>query len=125
MLLILNDLKATKVIEQLYNKDAWPLHGLFNINVPVVADVDCPVHITRFHQANYGSLFKPLDQASPKDGSIEAQVRLDAETTGALFRFAPDIKAMSSPNDALPGSDAWAIQQKYISGRNSNKKGST
>ncbi|KAI8328840.1 survival protein sure-like phosphatase/nucleotidase [Chlamydoabsidia padenii] len=91
---------ATKVILQLVEKNQWPDYGLFNINVPLIETNDCPVYLTRFHQAHYGSLFKPL-------------VQLDA--TGPLFRFAPDIKAMSHPDGAVAGTDTWTLQQKCIS----------
>ncbi|CAO3589245.1 unnamed protein product [Absidia cylindrospora] len=110
---------ASNVIQQIYEKDNWPINGLFNINVPLV-DYDCPVHVTQFHQAYYGSLFKPLTETNNnKEGSVEEQVRLASESGNepgrTVFKFAPNIKSMTNPNDAVPGTDAWALHNKYIS----------
>ncbi|ORX53952.1 sure-like protein [Hesseltinella vesiculosa] len=108
--------QATDVILQLWKKNNWPQGGLFNINVPLTNDKAMPVKLTKFHQASYGSLFKPIARPIETSDNVEQQVRLDAEgANNPSFRFAPDIKAITQSKDAPPGTDAHAIDQRWIS----------
>ncbi|KAI8074817.1 survival protein sure-like phosphatase/nucleotidase [Gongronella butleri] len=114
--------QATDVILQLWKRNNWPPYGLFNVNVPLTSERAMPVELTRFHHAGYGSLFKPLrnsnGDASMAGADDESQVRLASEGGNVhqqSFRFAPDIKAMSNPADAQPGTDAYCLQRKCIS----------
>ncbi|KAG0171092.1 hypothetical protein DFQ30_001519 [Apophysomyces sp. BC1015] len=112
-------LMASQVIRHLWSLNKWPSNGLFNINVPLV-DHPCPVHLTTFNQANYGSLFQPVrnrSYASDSANTIEQQVRMETEGESGrtTFEFAPDIKAMSNPINFQPGTDAWALHKRYIS----------
>ncbi|KAI8097706.1 survival protein sure-like phosphatase/nucleotidase [Halteromyces radiatus] len=110
---------ATEVIQQLYEKNKWPVGGLFNINVPLVED-RCPIHMTKFHQGSYGSLFKPLKNNNNDNRSsytIEEQVRLESESGGGrtIFKFSPDFKALVNAKEPVPGTDAWSVAQRCIS----------
>ncbi|KAL1933645.1 hypothetical protein VTP01DRAFT_7735 [Rhizomucor pusillus] len=113
---------ASSVIEHLWNnRQDWPQEGLFNVNVPVV-DEHRPVHLTRFHKTSYGSIFMPLQEGKPPSGtdedSVEYNVRSEVEgheSGRTIFHFAPDIRSMSHPKDAEPGTDAWALNNKYVS----------
>lgn len=115
---------ASSVIEHLWNnRQDWPQEGLFNVNVPVV-DEHRPVHLTRFHKTSYGSIFMPLQEGKPPSGtdedSVEYNVRSEVEgheSGRTIFHFAPDIRSMSHPKDAEPGTDAWALINKYVSGK--------
>ncbi|KAJ8664091.1 5'/3'-nucleotidase SurE [Lichtheimia ornata] len=117
---------ASNVIQHLYQKDMWPAHGLFNVNVPLVDELR-PVRLTHFHTTSYGSLFRPLkdkmisDAATTSDASgemVEQSVRSEAEghePGKTIFHFAPDIKSMSHPADPDSNTDAWALQNRYVS----------
>lgn len=91
--------------------------------MPVV-DEACPIHITNFHSAQYRSLFRPINSNKPNSSSsslpIEQQVRLESEGGNdqqrTIFKFSPDFKSMSHPTNPLAGSDAYAINNKCISG---------
>lgn len=119
---------ASNVIQHLYQKDMWPAHGLFNVNVPLVNELR-PVRLTHFHTTSYGSLFRPLkdkmisDSATTSDVSgemVEQSVRSEAEghePGKTIFHFAPDIKSMSHPADPESNTDAWALQNRYVSGK--------
>lgn len=88
---------ASDIIEHLCNsKDIpWPQNGMFNVNIPMV-DYRCPIHVTEFHKASYGSLFKKTSKDS--------------------FKFSPDFSVTNNLNDALPGTDKWALMNRYVSG---------
>ncbi|KAL0090424.1 survival protein sure-like phosphatase/nucleotidase [Phycomyces blakesleeanus] len=111
---------AFKVINHLCILDEWPKNGLFNVNVPLVEE-ECPVHLTTFAQASYGSLFKPigLPAANVVEGSenVEQQVRMEGEGESGrqVFRFLPDYKTLSISKTLEPGTDAWALENRFIS----------
>lgn len=89
---------ASDIAQHLYNSDMpWPENGLFNINIPML-DYRCPIHLTDFHIANYGSLFKQLDKQ------------------GSRFKFSPDFTAINQDKDGLPGTDKWALMNHCVSG---------
>lgn len=119
---------ASNVIEHLWKLDAWPEEGLYNINVPVVNELR-PVHLTTFHKTSYGSLFRPLvdttssiSTANNDDTTgelVEQEVRNQAEgheSGQTIYHFAPDFKTMNFPMNAAPGSDAWALHHRFVSG---------
>lgn len=90
---------ATDVINQVYNTELpWPEHGMFNINIPMV-DYKCPIHLTEFHRASYGSLFQ------------KSAIKGEPVT----FKFDPDFTAINSDKDGLPGTDKWALMNKCVS----------
>ncbi|KAI9311690.1 survival protein sure-like phosphatase/nucleotidase [Dichotomocladium elegans] len=128
---------ATNVIQHLYERDKWPKNGLFNVNVPLVNELR-PVRLTRFHKTHYGSLFRPLVDvsleaadkavataatAAKQDASgemAEQNMRQFAEgheSARTVFHFAPDIASMSHPTDPAEDSDAWALNHRYVSGK--------
>lgn len=63
-------------------------------------DYRCPIHITDFHRATYGSLFKKV-----KDNKLETS-----------FKFSPDFTAINKDHDGLPGTDKWALMNSCVSG---------
>ncbi|GAN10334.1 RAS-related protein Rab-6A-like [Mucor ambiguus] len=93
---------ASDIIQHLYNssqKDApWPENGMFNVNIPM-KDYRCPIHITDFHRATYGSLFKKVE-----DNKLSTS-----------FKFSPDFTAINKDHDGLPGTDKWALMNNCVS----------
>ncbi|KAG2209057.1 hypothetical protein INT46_011455 [Mucor plumbeus] len=92
---------ASDIIQHLYDsslKDIpWPEHAMFNVNIPM-KDYRCPIHITDFHRAVYGSCFKKVE--SKRNNS---------------FKFSPDFTAINKDNDGLPGTDKWALMNNCVS----------
>lgn len=72
---------------------------MFNVNIPML-DYKCPIHVTKFHQASYGSLFEKVSEK----GAVK-------------FKFAPDFTAINLDKDGLPGTDKWALMNKCVSGK--------
>lgn len=94
---------ATDIIQHLYNSDVpWPENGMFNINIPMV-DYKCPIHLTEFHKASYGSLFEK-EEPTTKNEAVK-------------FKFSPDFSAINADKNGLPGTDKWALTNKYVSGK--------
>ncbi|OZJ03578.1 hypothetical protein BZG36_03046 [Bifiguratus adelaidae] len=120
---------AIQVIQKLWMEDKWPANGLFNINVPLVTEA-CPVHMTTVHRNSYGSLFKPIGHPQqPSDRAAENAPSNFAQPTDQStnrpssstepiqrFVFAPDFKSLVA-STAPPGTDAWAVANRYISGK--------
>ncbi|CAO3619492.1 unnamed protein product [Mucor hiemalis] len=91
---------ASDIIQHLYSADTpWPENGMFNINIPML-DYKCPIHLTEFHKASYGSLFQEMER---KKGEP------------VKFKFAPDFTAINTDKDGLPGTDKWALMNKCVS----------
>jgi tubulin--tyrosine ligase len=113
--------EAIKVIDKLMEINEWQPAGLYNINVPLVEE-ECSVKVTNVYKTSYGSLFKPVTlrtatQEETNNESVELSVREEAERGEPLeYRFAPDIKVLSSISDAEVGTDTWAVHNKHISG---------
>ncbi|KAI7889283.1 survival protein sure-like phosphatase/nucleotidase [Mucor mucedo] len=84
---------ASDIIQHVY-KYPWPQNGMYNVNIPML-DSKCPIHITKFHQASYGSLFEKVE--------------------GEKFKFAPDFTAINADRDGLPGTDKWALMNGCVS----------
>ncbi|KAH8553992.1 sure-like protein [Umbelopsis sp. PMI_123] len=111
---------AIKVIDKLMEINEWQPAGLYNINVPLVEE-ECSVKVTNVYKTSYGSLFKPVTlrtatQEETNNESVELSVREEAERGEPLeYRFAPDIKVLSSISDAEVGTDTWAVHNKHIS----------
>lgn len=94
---------ASDIIQHLYSADTpWPENGMFNINIPML-DYKCPIHLTEFHKASYGSLF---EEVTPKKKGEPVK-----------FKFAPDFTAINADKDGLPGTDKWALMNKCVSGK--------
>jgi broad specificity polyphosphatase/5'/3'-nucleotidase SurE len=93
---------ASDIIQHLYDsslKDIpWPEHAMFNVNIPM-KDYRCPIHITDFHRAVYGSCFKKVEGKGNNS-----------------FKFSPDFTAINKDNDGLPGTDKWALMNNCVSG---------
>ncbi|KAI9012174.1 survival protein sure-like phosphatase/nucleotidase [Phycomyces nitens] len=110
---------AFRVINHLCVLDEWPKNGLFNVNVPLVEE-ECPVHLTSFAQATYGSLFKPFGLGAEiveTSEGVEQQIRMEGEgeSSRQVFRFLPDYKALSMNKKPQPGTDTWALENRFIS----------
>ncbi|KAI8139605.1 survival protein sure-like phosphatase/nucleotidase [Fennellomyces sp. T-0311] len=116
---------GTDVIRRLYYANEWPEYGMFNVNVPL-SNEKRPVYLTTFHKGSYGSLFKPVEDKKPaaakesvdSGDQAELDVRDEAEgheQGGTVFRFAPDFRILGFLKDAEPGTDAWAIHNRYVS----------
>lgn len=90
---------ASDIIQHVYTTQIhhWPYRGMYNVNIPML-DYKCPIHITQFHQASYGSLFEKVK--------------------GEKFKFAPDFTAINADRDGLPGTDKWALMNQCVSGKN-------
>ncbi|KAI7899216.1 survival protein sure-like phosphatase/nucleotidase [Cokeromyces recurvatus] len=96
---------ASDIIEHLYSLSdndhiPWPENVMYNVNIPMV-EYRCPIHITDFHKTNYGSLFKRVEDKIGKN----------------RFIFSPDFTANHNKPDGLPGTDKWALMNKYVSGK--------
>ncbi|ORY00566.1 sure-like protein [Basidiobolus meristosporus CBS 931.73] len=90
---------ALSVISHIWNR-GWPKGvELFNINIPLVDEPERPIMVTKLHQNVYRSLFEPVKDA---EGEV-------------VYKFAPDLKWLHDPAKLPEDSDAFAINQRYIS----------
>ncbi|KAI7864782.1 survival protein sure-like phosphatase/nucleotidase [Spinellus fusiger] len=110
---------ASRVLQHLVAKNAWPDHGLFNVNVPLV-DYACPVHLTRLDKTTCGSLFRPVSDphsSSEKESSHKLLGIFSRQTpppTPTMFKFAPAYATLPNTSPES-GTDTWAIDHHYIS----------
>ncbi|KAJ1949641.1 hypothetical protein FBU59_001054 [Linderina macrospora] len=115
---------AVEVIEKLWVGDAWNRAPakVFNVNVPLVDSVECPVFVTKMaRNANFASLYKLAgdvdfaDGVNPVTGLPTKKNRAAVDDTGdgtRVFVFSAPYGCDPEPEE---GTDSWAVQCHAIS----------
>jgi len=114
-------LMAGNVVNHLLQHKWDPSIGVYNVNVPVGDDKEVPIHVTNIHTNKHCSLFKLIPSptivpaATDDGGLLEMAVRSALEPDhGERFSFSAE-KALVNPAQPVRGSDAWAVNNRFIS----------